>query len=380
MDLLEYQAKTLFQETGIPVLQSQRIEHSKDLKGLKIPYPVVLKSQVYTGGRGKAGGIRFVETTIDAIAAAQAIFSLPIMGQYPAVLLAEAKYDPEQEFYLAVVLDRSLRCPLLLGSQQGGVGIESAMDQMQQVIVDQEFSPFYARRLAFKMGLRGDLLCSVSLIIEKMYQLFVQKDLDLVEINPLAIGPNGEVMALDGKITVNDDALGRHPDLLALREHIPHRTEARERIAGSAGLHWVEMGGNVGLLCNGAGLMMATLDLVHRAGGKPASCVNLGGECAYDWPPNTLQGRLEQALKLLIEDKSNKVVLVNLLGSTVSWEAVAGAITNGIEQAETERKPRFIVRCVGELLDHAKDLLSAADVALVEHLDAAVEQAVKLAR
>jgi succinyl-CoA synthetase beta subunit len=212
MDLLEYQAKELFRHIGIPVLPAQRIDHTSDLKALKIPYPVVLKSQVPTGGRGKAGGIKFVENTIDAIAAGQAIFDLAIRGAYPEVLLAEARYNAEQEFYLAVALDYTRRCPVLWGSPQGGIDSEAVKAQMEQVVVEGEFSPFYARRLAVKMGLQGQLIASVSKIVEAMYQLFIQKDLDLVEINPLGVSPSGELMALDGKVVVNDAALGRHPD------------------------------------------------------------------------------------------------------------------------------------------------------------------------
>ena len=141
MDLLEYQAKTLFRQMDIPVLPSQRIDRAQDIKGLKIPYPVVLKSQVRAGGRGKAGGIKFVENTIDAVAAAQAIFNLPIVNEYPQVLLAEAKYDADQELYLAVVLDPMSRRPLLLGSRQGGVNLEATLSEVKQVIVNQAFSP-----------------------------------------------------------------------------------------------------------------------------------------------------------------------------------------------------------------------------------------------
>ena len=227
MDLLEYQAKSLFRQMAIPILPSQRIDNLADLKGLKIPYPVVLKSQVRAGGR--AGGIKFVENTIDAVAAAQTIFNLPIEDEYPQVLLAEAKYNADQELYLAVLLDPVARRPVLLGSRQGGMDVEGSIEQMQQVAVDQEFSPFYARRLTLKMGLQGDLIQSVSTIVEKMYRLFVEKDLDLVEINPLGISPRGEVMALDGKVTANDDALGRHPDLAALSEKKLLGGLARER-------------------------------------------------------------------------------------------------------------------------------------------------------
>ncbi|HEY9835530.1 MAG TPA: succinate--CoA ligase subunit beta, partial [Vampirovibrionales bacterium] len=318
MDLLEYQAKELFREMGIPVLPSQRIDHPKDLKGLKIPYPVVLKSQVRAGGRGRAGGIKFVANTIDAVAAAQNIFHLPINTEYPEVLLAEAKYDTDREFYLAVVLDRAARRPLLLGSSQGGTSTELAMEQMQQVVVDEGFSPFYARRLTLKMGCTGPLIEAVSDIVEKMYLLFVERDLDLVEINPLGISPGGEVMALDGKVTVNDEALGRHPSLLQL---LPKTQPDEGLVAGSDSpvmvvppeLKFVELDGNIGLLCNGAGLTMATLDLVYAAGGKPANFVNIGGECRWDLTPELLCDRIKLGLALVSQKKNVKVVLVNLL-------------------------------------------------------------------
>ncbi len=213
MDLLEYQAKTLFAEVGIPVLPSQPIQSTQEIRGLKIPYPVVLKSQVRAGGRGRAGGIRFAENTIDAVAAAQAIFTLPIVGEYPELLLAEAKYDADRELYVAIAIDCNARRPILLGSTEGGMDADLQPERVCQVIVDEAFSPFHARRLVLAMGLRGRLMQSVSDIVEKMYALFVQQDLDLIEINPLGVSVDGELMALDGKVTVNDYALGRHPKL-----------------------------------------------------------------------------------------------------------------------------------------------------------------------
>ncbi len=195
MDLLEYQVKEWFGNIGIPVLPSQRIDHPTDLKRLKIRYPIVLKSQVHAAERAKAGGVRIVETTIDAIAAAQNIFNLPIWGELPEVLLAESKYDAKQEFYLAVVLDTAVCRPVLLGCKEANIDWESAGKKMQYVVVEQEFSPFYARRLALKMGLQGTLMQSISTVVQKMYELFIQKDLDLVEINPLAISTSGQVMA-----------------------------------------------------------------------------------------------------------------------------------------------------------------------------------------
>lgn len=367
MDLLEYQAKELFCQMGIPVLPSQRIDRPTDLKGLRIPFPVVLKSQVYTGERGKLGGIRFVENTIDAIAAAQAIFHLPIMGKYPKVLLAEAKYNPDREFYLAVTLDSSTRRPLLLGSQYGGIEVEANLQHMQQVVVDQEFSPFYARRLALKMGLKGKLVCSVSSIIEKMYYLFAERDLDVVEINPLAVSPNEELMALDGKVTVNDAALGRQSALAALVATIPNQTA---KLADRVKL--VQREGNIGVICNGAGLMMATLDLIHKAKGKPANFVDLGGEYRHCCPPTVLQEQLKQSLELMTQQKDVKVVLVNILGGVVSCLQLAETVASFLKWKSANPSPLLVVRFAGEQFQAAQDLLTEMDVPVFESMDEAI--------
>ncbi|MCU0569714.1 MAG: succinate--CoA ligase subunit beta [Oculatellaceae cyanobacterium Prado106] len=380
MDLLEYQAKDLFRQMGIPVLPSQQIAQPRDLKGLKIPYPVVLKSQVYKGGRGKVGGIKFVENTIDAVAAAQAIFRLPIMGAYPEVLLAETKYDADREFYLAIVLDTSTRRPLLLGSQYGGVDVEAKLEHMQQVIVDQEFSLFYARRLAIKMGLTGELLEAVSAIIAKMYSLFVQQDLNLIEINPLAIGADGHLMALDGKVVIDDAALGRHADLAALVATTPQPVE-NPREVYSEQLKRVQLNGHIGVLCNGAGLTMATLDLIQSAKGKSACFVDLGGEYRHPCPPSTLQERLEQGLDLILQDKSVRVILINLLGSIISNPQVAEVIASYLSRRNRNwRLPPMVVRLVGDRLEEASALLAQANVPVVPSLDDAIAKCVILAQ
>lgn len=352
MDLLEYQAKELFREMGIPVLPSQRIDHPRDLRGLQIPYPIVLKSQVRSGGRGRAGGIRFAGNTIDAIAAARTIFNLPILGEYPQVLLAEAKYNVSSEFYLAVVLDYAQGRPVLLGSPRGGMNVEQVMQHMQQVVVDQEFSPFYARRLALKMGLQGQLIQSVSDVIEKMYQLFFHKDLDLVEINPLGVSPAGEVMALDGKVTVNDDALGRHSDLASKWGQSPKIYSMSPA---------AESEGNIGILCKGAGLAMATADLIHKAGGLPRLCLLVGGETATG-------ERLQRSLEQMAQNKSVKVVLVNILTNAAEEvEEISRVIA-----AYLQRKvpfPQFVIRLFdGEIAPETEDS-QAQNAEFVHSLD-----------
>jgi succinyl-CoA synthetase beta subunit len=301
MDLLEYQAKALFQEVGIPTLPAQRIDRPTDLKFLKIPYPVVLKSQVSIGNRGKVGGVRFVENTIDAIAAAQTMFNLPIFGEIPEVLLAETKYDVFQEFYLAVLIDYTLCRPVLLGSGQGGMNLEAVIEQIQQVVVQEEFSPFYARQLAIKMGLTGSLLLKVSQIIESMYRLMVANDLDLVEINPLGVSSDGEIMALDGKVTANDRALVRHPQLSAIQIN-------SATIPGLATIGT----GNIGVIVSGRGLACVTVDELQRAGGQIDQCVVIN-----NLEPAAIATEIQRLANI------SDVVLINCLGSTTKKVLIA---------------------------------------------------------
>jgi len=405
MDLLEYQAKALFSEMGIPVLPSQRIDYPKDLKRLKIPYPVVLKSQVHTGERSSLGGIKFVENTIDAVAAAQTIFNLPIKDEYPAVLLAEAKYNADQELYLAVVLDPIVRRPVLLGSAQGGVDTETAMKNMQQVVVNQEFSPFYARRLMVKIGLQGKLIESVSHIVEKMYQLFVEKDLDLVEINPLGISPRGEVMALDGKVSVNDYALGRHPDLVSLvgknisnnykiqQEEVKEidnnsvlvtsdmKAANNEKIIPDYQLKFTELQGNIGILCNGEGLTMATVDMVIQAQGKPANFLNINlGD--YLEVKDSLRSQMFAALDLVSKKENVKVVLINVIGIVQTSDELITIVYEYLHKLKSinQVKIPFVLRLLGGRISRARERLSGLSVEVMENLEDAVSKAVSLSK
>lgn len=299
MDLLEYQAKELFQQVGIPILPSQTIQNTGDLKRIQIPYPMVLKSQVRAGGRGKAGGVKFVENTIDAIAAASAIFHLPIADEYPEVILAEARYYAQAEIFLAIVLDYQRQCPVLMGSSQGGIDVDTLLEQMQSVSLRTNFSPYLARRLAVKMGLTGPLVTTVSKIIEKMYDLFVTYDLDVIEINPLGVNEDGEIMALDGKITVNDTAINRHPDLI--------NWQSEKLTVGS--LRWLPgdlAQGQIGVICNSEGLALGTWDLLDSLGVTGAYLLDEGRSSV------TLAQQLEQAFNHLSQAPNLKGIFINL--------------------------------------------------------------------
>ncbi len=371
MDLLEYQAKELFRAVGIPVLASQRIDAIQDLKQLTIPYPVVLKSQVYIGGRGRLGGIRFVDNTIDAIAAAQVLFQLPLMGETPKLLLAEAKFPAAQEFYLAVTLNRSLRRLVLLGSTRGGSQVQLEMEAIHQVVVEGEFSAFYARRLALKMGLSGHLMTNVSTVVEKMYYLLVEKDLDLVEINPLGIGATGDVMALGGKIAVNDGALGRHPDLAKLSP-TPLLDLGYPPLMVQPTVH---TDGVVGIVCNGSGLTMATMDGFYHSGGKPKVFLNLGSETHHHWQTETLCDRLMQGLTAL-KEQGIQVVLLNLVSGVVSGEAIAQALLQSLSEMPYTL-PHIVCRWAGPDYDRAQLILAQTPIYICEELDAAISQVFK---
>lgn len=401
MDLLEYQVKEWFRKIGIPVLPSQRINHPTDLKRLKIHYPIVLKSQVHGDRRAKAGGVRFVETTIDAIAAAQNIFNLPILGELPDVLLAEAKFEVEKEFYLAVVLDTAACRPVLLGCDEADVDWEHAENKIQHVVVEQDFSPFYARRLALKMGLRGKMMRSVSTIVEKMYQLFTQKDLDLVEINPLAVSNSSQVMALNGNVRVNDRAIARHPEIATMAAKMTKGSHSRHVNHSFNTWNGLYLTGNVGIIGNGAGSLMTTLDSVANAGGKPGTCLNLRHSSLTDTSHTTFSDRLETALHMMADNKNTQVILINFLGTIPESGRVSDAIdkfiqnfgkgskphigrSNGHKSLRSKKFPRLVLRLAGSEYNTDREYLAGLKtpgnlaVVVVENLDEAVNQAVRV--
>jgi succinyl-CoA synthetase beta subunit len=407
MELLEYQAKNLFRQAGIPVLPAQIIRQTQDLKSLTLPYPIVLKSQVRAGGRGKAGGVRHVSSTIDAISAAYTIFNLSILGEYPKLLLAEAAYKTERELYLAIVLHSGERRPVLLGSALGGAAIEGARDAIQQVVVDEEFSPYYARRLVLKMGLDGDLVDRVSDVIERMYRLFVDLDLDLLEINPLAIGADGSVMALDGKVSAAAYALDRHPQIKALLADQP--------ATRSAGI--VKLEGNIGILSSGLGLTLSTVDLVKQAGGQAGAFVSLpdvvvwpdremdygaesgsedrgladrgladhGGNLGADVVLSQQQQRLLHGLMSLARVREIKVIVVNLLGLSMSCRDIATTIASYIQRSFHLARPQvaplpIVVRLDGPDAAIGREVLSAAGITSSDSLEDAIAHGIQLAR
>ena len=338
MELLEYQAKELFRMVGIPILPSLTIQDARKIKQLQIPYPVVLKSQVRSGGRGKAGGVRFVANTIDAIAAARSIFNLSILGEYPEVILAEAHYNTERELFLAIVLDYDLQCPVLLGSAWGGMNIDSLLANLQQVAVAEEFSLFYARRLAAQMGLSGKLITSVSDIVAKMYRLFQEQDLDLIEINPLGINSKGELMALDGRVTINDHALARQPIIETLNFSAQQRAMSQDS-SWTANqdfsrvrwrwLDWHHQAGKVAMICSSFDAALLTWDLLRQNKIVPACSALI--ENSLDSQTDSPQLYQEQLLAILQELESFigiEAIIFNIWDTEVISRAIVQTLVD----------------------------------------------------
>lgn len=365
MKLFEYEAKTIMGSFGIPVPQGQVIKVAEEIFKLKINYPIVLKCQVQTGGRGKAGGIKFAHNIDEAYELAKNLLELKINGIKTSSILIEPKTDIEQELYIAITLDRSKKCHILLGSKEGGIDIESS-SKIKIVEVKDNYKPYLGRKLAHLIGLEKTMLNTFTDIISKLYFIYENHDLDLAEINPLVFTKNGNVIALDGKMTVNDDALGRQPFFSGWEtSHLTDLSE-RELKAKIAGLNLVELQGDIGIICNGAGLTMATMDLVKKHDGKPANFLDVGGGAD--------ESRVKRALKLVADNPSVKVILINILGGITACDEVAKALKDFTLQ---DQKRKMVVRLLGNNQDKAREVLKETRIKLIDDLDEAVKEVVK---
>lgn len=371
MKLYEYEAKELFREAGIATaVGSQVIHYPEEIAFLKLKYPIVLKTQVLSGGRGKAGGIKFAENTTEAIEVAKQLFDLPIKGEKPLCLLLDPKAPIKKEFYLAITLDREQKCPILIGSSEGGIEIESSGSAKIIPIKGGEYSSHYGRKLAYEIGASGKEFQQISKIIDKLYALYNKYDLDLAEINPLAQLEDGTFIALDGKVTVNDDAIDRQPKFKGQLVHHLNDVSEREKRATVAGLNLVELGeGSIGILCNGAGLTMATMDLVQFKGGKPANFLDVGGGANSD--------KVNAALGLVATNPQVKVIFINILGGITACDQVAKPL---IDFKKKYPELKLVVRLLGNNQDKARELLNGTGIEFIDDLDKAVESAVATAK
>lgn len=366
MKLFEYEAKTIMGSVGIPVPKGQIIKLAEEVFNLKVNYPIVIKCQVQSGGRGKAGGVQFANNVDEAYEHAKKLLGLEINGIKTISLLVEPKTEIEQELYIAITLDRSKKCHILLGSSEGGVEIESSSN-VKIIPIKDSYKPYLGRKLARSMRLEQNKLSVVGDIINKLYFLYENHDLDLAEINPLVFTKDGRILAIDGKMTVNDDAIGRQPFFQGWEvNHMTDLTE-REMKAKVAGLNLVELHGKIGIICNGAGLTMATMDLVKKHGGEPANFLDVGGGAD--------EARVKRALKLVADNPSVKVILINILGGITACDEVAKAL-KAFSIQHPDRK--IVVRLLGNNQDKAREIMKSTGIKSIDDLDLAVKEAVNL--
>ncbi len=378
MDLLEYQGKELFKRRGVPVPDGRHAASVDEaVKAAdEVGYPCVVKAQVQIGGRGKAGGIKVANDREEARSHAEAILGMDIRGLTVHEIWVEGASEISSEYYASVIFDRSTKAPLLMLSTKGGMDIEevaaSDPDAIARLHVDPllGFQDFHGRRLAFEAGVDEDVVRPVGAMLAKLYEVFVAEEATLVEVNPLIITPDREVKALDAKVTLDDNALFRHAENAELRDL--SKEDPQERMAKERDLTYVKLDGDVGILGNGAGLVMSTLDVVAEAGGSPANFLDAGGGSKAE--------AITNAVEVILSDEKVKAVLFNIFGGITRCDEVARGLIEAFNQVNPQVP--FVVRLDGTNDEEGRRLLAEADLPNVfteATMDGAAARVVELA-
>ncbi len=356
MDLLEYQGKQLFERYGMPTLAGRAARTVDEAIALaeEVGFPCAIKAQVKIGGRGKAGGIKLAHDVDEARSHAGEILGMDIRGFTVHEVLIQRATQIAEEYYAAVVFDRSAKQPLVMLSTRGGMDIEAVAAETPEAIATLHvdplmgFMPFHGRRLAYEAGVAPDVVRGVASLLEQMYAAFRGEEAMLVEVNPVVITPDRQVIALDAKVTLDDNALYRHPENAVLTD--PSAVDVQEAMAAERGLTYVKLDGDIGIFGNGAGLVMSTLDVVTQAGGSPANFLDAGGGAKAD--------SIAAAVEVILSDAKVRAVLFNVFGGITRCDEVA----RGIIEATRVLRPTvpFVVRLDGTNDVEARELLAAA--------------------
>ena len=365
MKIHEYQAKEIFKQYGIPVPSGGMVEipdgaiHVTEEIGKK----VVVKAQIHAGGRGKGGGIKLADTPEEAAEKIKEIVGMNLVthqtgpaGKFVRKVLVEEALDVQKELYVGMVIDRENNCVTVIASEEGGVEIEvvaaESPEKILKVPIDPRvgIQPFQARKIAFGLNLPKELIREGTKLIVNLYKLFTEKDGSLVEINPLVITKEGRLLAADAKINFDDNALARHPDIEELRD--VQEEEPAEVKASKHRLSYVKLDGKVGCMVNGAGLAMATMDIIKLHGSMPANFLDVGGGASSE--------RVEQAFRILLSDKNVKAVLINIFGGIVRCDRVAKGVIEAAKRLEI--KVPIVIRLAGTNCELAAKLLNHSEL------------------
>jgi len=376
MRLHEYQAKEAFADAGIAVPDAQVATTPDEAVAAAdaIGYPVAVKAQVHVGGRGKAGGIELVDDAAAAAAAAERILGMDLKGYTVDAVLVEAGVDFTDELYVGITMDRTAAQPVVMVSREGGVDIEAVAEHSPDAIatahIDPAFGlhPYQARRVVYDAGIDRAVAGAVMTIVGQLYELFVDNDATEVEINPVMITADAEVIAADAVMNIDGDALYRQEALAALTDE--GAGDALEQQAAAAGFDYVRLDGNVGIIGNGAGLVMTTLDLVEHFGGTPANFLDIGGGARAD--------RVTAALELVFSDDNVDAVVFNIFGGITRGDEVAAGINEAVAQIGELPKP-VVVRLAGTNAAEGMAILDTDAVEVEATLEGAVQAAIAAA-
>jgi succinyl-CoA synthetase beta subunit len=373
MKLHEYQAKEVFAEAGIPTPDSRLAATVEEAVSAAeaVGYPVAIKAQVQVGGRGKAGGIEIAETEAEAREAADAILGMDLKGYHVDRVLVEAAVDFVDELYVGVTMDRGESRPVAMVSSRGGVDIEEVAAEDPEAIarehVDPAFGmhPFQARKAVYDAGIEQGVAGDVASVLGTLYQLWDDRDGSDAEINPLMVTADGDVVAADAVFNVDDDALFRQPDLAEMEDAAAEDELAQK--ANEYGFDYVRLDGNVGIIGNGAGLVMTTLDLVDYYGGDPANFLDIGGGAQAE--------RVTNALDMVFSDDNVDAVVFNIFGGITRGDEVARGINEALQDFDEIPKP-VVVRLAGTKSEEGMEILNTDLVQVEGSLEAAVQAAV----
>lgn len=375
MKVHEYQAKEMFATYGIPVDKSEvcrSVDDAVKAYNRLDTGKVIVKAQVHTGGRGKAGGVKLAHDEIELRQHAAAILGMDIRGFTVDRVLVGQAVNIAKEYYASYVIDRNSKSTLLMISKEGGMDIEEVArvspNKIHKFVIDPSVGvpDYLAREAAFKLFDDIKQVRQVALIFQKLYKLFINTDASLAEINPLVLTEEGNILAIDAKMTFDDNALYRHPKIAALNE--PTEEEKKEQSAKSKGFSYVNLGGEIGCMVNGAGLAMATMDMIKLYGGNPANFLDIGG--------SSNPTKVIEAMKLLLSDKNVKVVLINIFGGITRCDDVARGLLEAFEQIKTDIP--IVIRLTGTNEKEGRALLQGTDFHVAETMGEATQKAVAL--
>ena len=375
MKIQEVDARAIFAKYGLPVPPSRLVKNAEDARKAaeEIGCPVVVKAQVLVGGRGKAGGVKLAATCDEAAVKAKAILGMDIKGITVEKVLIARAVDISEEFYVGMVIDRRSRKPLMMVSPAGGIDIEevarTSPEKILKVVIDPAFGimQFQLRRMTSALSADKEIAKKIGGILASLYRAFMAVDASLAEINPLVVTPTGEIWAIDAKIVIDDSSLYRQKDAAGLRDESAE--ERGEVEAREAGLSFVKLDGSIGCIVNGAGLAMATMDMIKHFGGEPANFLDIGGSSSPD--------KVIAAIKIILRDRNVKTILINIFGGITRCDDVALGLIEAKKQLGLDIP--LVVRLTGTNEDRAREILKGTALIPAATMEEGVKRAIKAA-